>query len=280
MDRDEPQEEGAPELSEREQEQADREENLNADTTYEVLRREGEQELSRSSRALALSGLAAGLSMGFSLVAEALLHHYLPAAEWRPLVSKLGYSVGFLIVIMGSQQLFTENTLTPVIPLLANRRKGALLSLGRLWAIVLTTNLAGTFLFAWVLANSAALDAGVHLSIQEIGRRALEPSPGTVLLKAVFAGWLVAIMVWMLPAAQTAHFWVIVVISWLIGVGHFSHIIAGSAQVFYLVGTGELGFGASVSRFILPTLVGNVAGGVALVAVLNHGQVHAGGGKS
>ncbi len=86
---------------------------------YETIRREGEEELKRSSVSLAWSGLAAGLSMGFSLVAEALLAAYLPNAEWTSLISKLGYSVGFLIVVLGRQQLYTETTLTVILPLLS-----------------------------------------------------------------------------------------------------------------------------------------------------------------
>lgn len=111
---------------------------------------EGEEELRRPSSALAWSGLAAGLSMGFSLVAEGLLRSHLPEAHWRPLVAKLGYSVGFLIVILGRQQLFTENTLTPVLPLLQNKDLNRLVNLLRLWAVVLVTNLIGAIAFAWV----------------------------------------------------------------------------------------------------------------------------------
>ncbi|HLM68723.1 MAG TPA: formate/nitrite transporter family protein, partial [Longimicrobium sp.] len=102
----------APRLSEDEEKQAEEEQSLDARTTHEIIRRQGEHELTRTNAALAWSGLAAGLAMGFSLVAQGILREYLPDAHWRPLVTSLGYSVGFLIVILGSQQLFTENTLT------------------------------------------------------------------------------------------------------------------------------------------------------------------------
>src|SRR3954471_20221890 len=88
---------------------------------YHAVLKEGEDELERPSSALFWSGLAAGLSMGFSLVAEAALHSRLPEAPWRPLVAKFGYSIGFLLVILGRQQLFTENTLTPILPLLKRK---------------------------------------------------------------------------------------------------------------------------------------------------------------
>src|SRR3954453_15635744 len=83
------------------------------EVVYKAIMREGEDELDRPSSALFWSGLAAGLSMGFSLIAEGLLRAHLPDAPWRPTVAKFGYSLGFLIVVLGRQQLFTENTLTP-----------------------------------------------------------------------------------------------------------------------------------------------------------------------
>src|SRR5688500_5909743 len=115
----------AAELDEDERKNAQEEQSLDAKTTHEVIRLEGERELGRSTGALAWSGLAAGLAMGFSLVAQGVLHHGLPDAPWRPLVSSLGYSVGFLIVILGSQQLFTENTLRVIVPLMAHRDRRA-----------------------------------------------------------------------------------------------------------------------------------------------------------
>ena len=153
-ERREPPPDQGPELEEKEKKKADEEESLNASITYEVIRREGETELERSPQALAWSGLAAGLSMGFILVAEGLLRSHLPDAPWRPLVAKLGYSVGFLIVILGSQQLYTENTLTPIVPLLTRKSGEMLGRVLRLWAIVLVTNLVGVAGLAHIIAGS------------------------------------------------------------------------------------------------------------------------------
>ena len=85
---------------------------------YEAIRREGEVELGRPAAALTWSALAAGLSIGFSFIVEALIKAHLPDAMWAPLITKSGYSVGFLIVVLGRQQLFTESTLTVVLPVL------------------------------------------------------------------------------------------------------------------------------------------------------------------
>src|SRR3954470_16339326 len=115
---------------------------------YHAVRKEGEDELERNTSALAWSGLAAGMSMGFSFAAEAMLRAALPDAPWRPLVAKLGYSIGFLIVVLGRQQLFTENTLTVILPVLRRRDSLMLKNVARLWVTVLAANLVGAFLFA------------------------------------------------------------------------------------------------------------------------------------
>ena len=113
----------SPEEEKRKKEEAEAEERSapNPSVVWDAVHQEGVDELQRRPLALMWSGLAAGLSMGFSLIAEGLLRAHLPETEWRPLVSKLGYPVGFIIVVLGRQQLFTENTLTPILPLLANR---------------------------------------------------------------------------------------------------------------------------------------------------------------
>jgi formate/nitrite transporter FocA (FNT family) len=273
--------EGAPELSEHEIEKAKEEESLSADITHEVIRREGEEELKRSNAALAWSGLAAGLAMGFSFVGEGVLKAHLPPdAIWAPLVSKLGYSFGFLIVILGSQQLFTENTLTAIVPLLARREAGVLANVARLWAIVLVTNLVGALIFAGVAGRTELFSPEVNHALHEIGAKTVESTFWVTVLKAVFAGWLIALLVWMLPAAETSHVFVIVLVTWLVSAGEFKHVIAGANEVFYMAWTGALGWGETFTRFLIPTLIGNVLGGVTLVSALNHAQVTAGGGKS
>jgi formate-nitrite transporter family protein len=106
----------APQLTNKQQQEAEDRTSGSAVVVHEAIRHDGEEELSRPTSALAWSGLAAGMSMGFSFVSQALFRAYLPDQPWRPLLVSLGYPLGFLIVIIGRQQLFTENTLTAIIP--------------------------------------------------------------------------------------------------------------------------------------------------------------------
>jgi formate/nitrite transporter FocA (FNT family) len=265
-----------PEISPKEAMKADEEESLNAKTTYEVIRREGQQELERSPSALLWSGLAGGLAMGFSLVGEGLLRAHLPDAPWRPLIAKLGYSLGFLIVILASQQLFTENTLTPIVPYLARRTRTMLGKVARLWGAVLVANVVGTLLFAVVAARTELFDLEVRRAFGAIGLEAFGDYFWTTFIRGVFAGWLIAIMVWMLPAAQGAQVFVIILVTYVVGLGGLAHIIAGSAETAFVVFSGGATWGDYLGRFFVPTLLGNVVGGVTLVAALNHAQVVSG----
>jgi formate-nitrite transporter family protein len=244
---------------------------------YRAIHDEGENELRRDTGALAWSGLAAGLSMGFSLISQALLKTHLPDARWSPLIVNLGYTTGFLIVVLGRQQLFTENTLTVVLPYLAKRKISVLLNILRLWLTVLVANLAGDFAFASLIAHSPLFDADTRTACSELGRNVVQFSFGLTLLRAIFAGWLLALMVWLMPFAETGRIWVIVVITYLVGLANFSHIIAGGVEAFYLLATSEISIWKCLGGFVVPTLIGNILGGVAMVAILAHAQFMAAG---
>jgi len=243
------------------------------EVVYEAIYREGDHELKRTNRALAWSGLAAGLSMGFSFITEALLRSHLPDAKWTETVSKLGYSIGFLIVILGRQQLFTKNTLTVMLPLLNRRGRGQPKQVARLWCIVLAANLAGAFLFAWMLAKTQAFPTPVRDALAQIGAEHTGESFHLVALRAVLAGWLIALMIWLLPFAETARVWVITVLAYVVGLGHLPHIVAGSIPVFYEMLTGAVSITRGALDFLLPTFLGNAVGGVALVAALAHAEL-------
>jgi formate/nitrite transporter FocA (FNT family) len=263
-------------VSESEQAEIERRAAIRVVVVHEAIRKEGEAELSRPSSALAWSGFAAGLSMGFSLAGEGLIRSHLPEASWTPLLAKFGYTFGFVIVVLGRQQLFTENTLTAIVPLLMWRTWSCLKNVLRLWAVVLLTNLAGVCLFAWVIGNTGVFSPEAKEAFSQIGRAAMQHSFGTIFLKGIFGGWLIALMVWLLPAAEVARVGIIIIMTYLVGLGELSHIVAGSVEAFYLVGTGQASFGAFLVSYALPTLLGNIIGGVSIAAALNHAQVVAG----
>jgi len=177
---------------------------INAQVVYETIRREGEEELVRSNAALAWLALSAGLSMGISFIAEALLKAHLPKQPWAPLVYCFGYSVGFLLIVLGRQQLFTENTLTVILPLMQRRNGQTLMRVLQLWTVVLSANPLGTCLFAACVGKIALFDPAVVRALAEIGAAHTGLPFAIAFVRAIFAGWLIALMVW-LPRGQIPH---------------------------------------------------------------------------
>ena len=257
-------------LDEHEKTQAEEHSSIRALVIHEVLREEGEEELKRPAAALAWSGLAAGMSMGFSFLGLALMRSALPERPWTRLIDSLGYTIGFLVVILGRQALFTESTLTAVLPVLVRRDAKTVRSALQFWAVVLTCNLIGTFIFAGLISIPGTFPPDVQNSLVAIGTEAVSGEFWPTVIKAILAGWLIALMVWLLPSAQTAKMFVIMLLTYIVGIGRFSHIIAGSVDSAFAVFSGHATVRTYFVSFLLPTLLGNTIGGVAMVALLNH----------
>jgi formate/nitrite transporter FocA (FNT family) len=240
---------------------------------YEVVRRAGEDEMSRPATSLWWSGVAAGLSISFSLLAQAILEEHLPEADWQPLVSKLGYCVGFLMVVLGNQQLFTESTITAVLPALKDLTPKTVWRMARLWTIVLAANFSGTLFAAVFCTFTPALPAEFLQGMQEISRDLLTLSWTEMLFHGIASGFLIAAMVWMIPSAESAKFAVITLMTYLIAIGGFTHIVAGSMEANMLLMAGDWEWWRMLIQFFAPVLIGNIIGGTALFAVISYAQV-------
>ncbi len=240
---------------------------------HEIIREEGEEELGRSTKAIIWSATGAGLSMGFSFLTMGFIKSGLPDAPWSKLVTGFGYTIGFLIVVLGRQQLFTESTLTAVLPLLTRRDAKTLWRTARLWTLVLVFNIVGTFGFAWLLSRHGLFDDDVVRALRSLAADAIKDEFLPMMIKSILAGWLIALMVWLIPGAGQARLWLIVIITYVVSIAHFSHIIAGSVEAAYNVFIGHITFAQYFPRFLIPTLIGNCIGGVSLVAILNHAPI-------
>ncbi len=268
--------EPAPGLSEDEVASVAKRKSGSAKVIHEVIRLQGDEELDRSVTSLLFSGFAAGVGITASIIAEAALKTRLPDAPWTELIVALGYAVGFVIVILGNLQLFTENTVTAVLPLATHptiRNTGRLL---RLWSIVFLANMAGTLLVALLIANGAIMSPEQLAAAIELSDHALSHDAWTTLLLGMPAGFLVASIAWILPNARGgAEFWIVVLLTYVIAIGGFTHVVAGSTEAWLLWLSGHVGLGKAVGGYILPALAGNIIGGTGLFAVVAHGQVRA-----
>jgi formate/nitrite transporter FocA (FNT family) len=267
--------EGAPpNLDADEEIKATEEEKLDSAISHEVVRREGVKELNRSATALTLSGVAAGLAMGLSVLTIATLHHHLPDSPWRPLVAALGYSLGFLVVTLASQELYTEHTVRPIVPFLVTRTREMLGKVLKLWAAVFVGNLVGAAIFGWAAARTAIFTPEIRRAIRTVALEGASHDWVAVFATAIVAGWLIALMVWMLPAASSSQVTIVVIMTWLVGAASLSHVVIGAVETFYLTALGDMSIWTAFGWHIIPAFLGNTLGGVVLVAILNHAHVN------
>lgn len=233
----------------------------------------GEEEMARPAHNLAFSALASGLGMGLSGLGVALVLSTLGRTAVGGTVAYLAYSIGFVVVILGRQQLFTENTLFPVVATLRNRT--LLGRTARLWAVVLAGNVIGTTVFGLLAARSPALPPDALRELALLGSEQAGKPFGSVFWSAVLAGWIIALVAWLVTAGNDTggQVLVVVLLTSVVGLGGFAHSIAGSAEVLTALFAGATGIEAAVWWHVAAVL-GNAVGGVVIVALFNYGQVH------
>jgi formate/nitrite transporter FocA (FNT family) len=233
-----------------------------------------EKEIERPTAALLWSALAAGLVIGFSFLASAFTSE-LVSETHRKAAAAAAYPLGFIFVIMARSELFTENTLVPVVPFLEHRDRDRFLKLGRIWGLLLLGNLVGALIFGWALARTPMVESTLRPALDRLAAEATSGGFSHVLYGGVFAGWLMALLAWLLAStrstgAQIALIWLC---TFPISALGFPHSIAGSVEAFYLSAGGDEGWGRMLRHFVIPSVLGNAIGGVLLVALLNYGQV-------
>ncbi|ABO13815.1 formate/nitrite transporter family protein [Acinetobacter baumannii] len=260
-------------LSWREKMAVEEHEKLSPRLVYEIIRRDGAEELDRPTAALIFSGIAAGLVISFSFVFKAIIASYIPTdAIWTDLITNFGYTIGFLIAILGHMQLFTENTITTVVPLFKPFTLDKLRAVGRLWGIVFLCNIIGTALASLFFLTTDLFTPNIDKALDELAHHVGSFSAIQNLLKGVMSGLLIAALVWMLPSVSNK-FLVIFFMTYLIGLGDFTHVVVGSTEMSYLVWQGEASLGEYLFNFLIPTTIGNIIGGTGVFTLLIYGQV-------
>jgi formate/nitrite transporter FocA (FNT family) len=251
-----------------------------AEEIYTQVAKNARAELRRTSLALGLSGLGGGIFMGLSALATALALALLPASPSLNVVSRMFYPLGFIVVIIGRSQLFTENTLYPVALVLAEGGKQFWNTL-RLWAVVLPSNVLGAFAFACLIALTPALSPNIVQAVAQLGLDALAHPPATIFWSGVMGGWIIALAAWLVSGSHsiTGSVAVIWMLTFIVGLGNFAHCIATSGEIFTAVLTHQAPWQAYPHWFLFAVL-GNISGGVGMVTILEYGQVIAGGDKA
>ena len=261
-------------LNEREEKDVEELAAPRAPVIYEVVRRQGEEELARPVGSLFWSGIAGGVTMMASVIAQGALSERLPHdLLWREPVVQLGYTLGFLMVVLGRMQLFTEQTVVAVLPIMARPAWRRLWIAARLWVVVFVANMLGACLAGALNVHARLMSDRLLAAMLEVSGRVAEKAPLDVLLQGIPAGFLIASVAWIRAGITGEHFWIVLVLTYTIALGGFTHVVAGGAETFLLLFAGKVSVAKALGGIILPALAGNVIGGTGLFALLAHAQV-------
>jgi formate-nitrite transporter family protein len=213
--------------------------------------------------------------MGLTRLSVAVVRAALGHDPTSEFAAHLFYPMGFIAVVIGRAQLFTENTLYPVVLVLENR--GCIRNTLRLWSVVFGCNVLGALAFALIAEHTSALNPKTAQELIALGTSAISGNASFFFWSGIIGGWLIALVAWMVSAShwtigQIAVVWLL---TFIVGIGGFSHCIARSGEILSAVATGNLTAGMYFHWLFFATL-GNIVGGVTILTLLNYGQVHAG----
>jgi formate/nitrite transporter FocA (FNT family) len=241
---------------------------FSTDEVYQRVVADADHEVTSGTRALFFSALAAG----FSIAITFLLYASLTATTDGAIAGVLLYPLGFVYIIIGGYQLYTENTLPPVA--LTLERLASVPTLFRHWLIVLAGNFLGGGLGAVALAYGGVFDEAATAAAIGFARKGIATPAGDLFVKAAFAGLIVAGVVWINFAARdTISRLAVVYMAFLaIPLGGLFHVVVSFTEVVYLGLVAGVDLPAALGGFVLPVLVGNTLGGVLLVTVVNYYQ--------
>ena len=251
---------------------------------HEIMREQiqaGLQEHKRSDLGLFLSSLSAGLEIGFSILIIGIIYTLFKngsSVGQLALMMALVYPIGYVFVIIGRSELFTEHTTLATIPVMNG--EATLGSLAKLWLIVYVGNLAGGYIFGGI---ALVYNSEMHLIGKDffyfVSEKMVKYSISATLISSIMAGWLMGMLSWLLSSAQDTLSRVVMIflVTFIISIAGLHHCIVGSIEVFmaYYADANHI-TGAQFFRFQVLSTLGNITGGVVLVAMVKyaHSRLH------
>jgi formate/nitrite transporter FocA (FNT family) len=244
-----------------------------AKVVHASVSKQGNEELDRPVSSLFWSAVAAGIAIMVTLWIGGALHHHTPPAPWRDAIVALAYPFGFLIVVLGRMQLFTEQTVVAILPLAREKTAHNFMRVARLWSVVFTGNVLGAAFMSLLAARAHLQSDEVLDGMLAVAAKLGEHSWLETMTLAIPAGFIMAAVAWIRSAEDQFGFWIVVALTLAIGLGGFTHVVVGAAEAFLMLWRGETGIAWVLGGFLLPALIGNVIGGTGLFALLAHAQV-------
>jgi formate/nitrite transporter FocA (FNT family) len=188
------------------------------------------------------------------------------------------FGIGFVFVVVGKSELFTENFLVPIAGL--ERSRGSVLKLLELWVGTLVLNIAGGILLAVILTSHGVLWHGSGAAVRRLTHHLVGYGAWTGFLSAIVAGALMTLMTWFVEGAAESG-GIRIVMAWLVGaliaLGTFNHAIVSTIEIFFGIRYGADATWTQLFQNLGVAVGGNLVGGLALVTFVRSAQALAGG---
>jgi formate/nitrite transporter FocA (FNT family) len=240
---------------------------------YEETRKEGRRRLSRPPVELAATALVGGFDVAIGVALLALAERTV-AGSVRELVGAIAFGVGFVFIVVGRSELFTENFLIPVAGL-DRRKRGSWFKLGELWLVALVLNIVGGVLIALILTSHGVLPGGTAPALVRLAEGIAERPTGPAFLSALIAGALMTVMTWFVEGAADS-LGVRITMAWLVGfviaLGAFNHAIVSTIELVFGM---RLGANVDVTQLLANlgiSVAGNLIGGLMFVTFVRSVQ--------
>jgi len=237
----------------------------------------GLKEHQRNNSSLFISGISAGLEVGFSVFLMGIIYTLFfetSSESALHIALALSYPLGFIFVVIGRSELFTEHTTLAVVPVLNGST--SVLSLIQLWGVVLLGNLIGGYFFGFVITLIApAMEIISYEAFLHLAQKMVEYDWDIILGSAIIAGWLMGLLSWLMNSSKDtiSRIFMIILVTATIGIGGLHHSVVGSIEVFAgLITSPEITIDDYLQFQLLATL-GNIIGGVFFVAVVKFSHV-------
>lgn len=235
---------------------------------------EGCETYDRGKRSILLSSFTAGLEIGFSFLMICSVFSFFQDKVAEDTLFKLiglVYPVGFMLVILGQSILFTEQTSLLTLPVLNNKR--SILSLFRIWGIVILGNLVGGMLIAltliWIGPKLGLFETE---AIAKIGEHFADYGIATILVSSILAGWLMGLLSWLVTSSKEtiSEILIIYMITAVMGFTGLHHSIIGNIEIFAgMLVSEEIDF-LIYLKTLMTALIGNALGATIFVALLKY----------
>lgn len=241
---------------------------FNAKDILERVLYDADEEISRGNRELIFSAIAAGIAITITL----LLYSTVSSSVDSYVLGSILYPLGFIYIILGNYQLYTENTLPPVA--LTIERISSIPSLLKMWFLILFGNILGGLIGSITLFYGNVLSEEAGNYVIKIAQSSVELGFTSLFFKGVFAGIIVAGVVWIdFSVKDSISRIILVYVAFLsIPLGNLYHVVVSTTEMFYLIMATDVSILSTIISFPLPVLIGNTVGGVIFVTLINYFQ--------